>query len=448
MRSGSLIYYIILFALTAPFAGRAQQERNVGLQDAVQLAKQYNRTLKANALDISIAGEQVRIAKSLSLPAAQLGAQYLHYFALPTFFGFGATGGSSKIPYDRFGGKDQFSGAISASYPVYNPTAAPTRRTAQLQEKVSREMYRQSAIDVAADVQQTYLGILVLAERLKLQQESLLRNEKALADARSLLAQGRGLRVDTLRAYTAVENLKPDLLKLNYAIETGKQQLITLMGMDSLTQITLTDSLVVEAPIAIPSENELYGQALRQRPDLQALVLQQQVSEQQIVQAKAARLPVVSAVAQYQLQTQAHKFDFANANWPSTSFAGAQVVLPLFTGFSNQAKIRQAELARNQSGIRITEAQQSLKTTVKQVIANLKETYDRMQTQLKVKETALQGYNIVQYRYAKGVTSRLDLTDAELALTAAQLNYLEAVFEYRSAAIELARTTGNEGFIK
>jgi outer membrane protein TolC len=245
-----------------------------------------------------------------------------------------------------------------------------------------------------------------------------------------------------------VENLKPDMLKLNYAIEVGRQQLITLMGMDSLTQITLTDSLVVNAPIAIPSENELYEQALRQRPDLQALVLQRQVSEQQTSLAKAARLPVVSAVAQYQVQTQARKFDFVNANWPSTSFAGAQVVLPLFTGFSNQAKIRQAELAHNQSGIRITEAQQALKTMVKQVIANLKETYDRMQTQLKVKETALQGYDIVQYRYAKGVTSRLDLTDAELALTAAQLNYLEAVFDYRSAAIELARTSGIEGLVK
>ncbi|MCS3799040.1 TolC family protein [Niastella sp. OAS944] len=442
-----LSYYILLLAMIAPFTGSAQQERSLGLQDAVLLAKQYNRTLKASALDISIAGEQVRVAKSLSLPAAQLGAQYTHYFALPAFFGFGANGNSSKIPYDRFGGRDQFSGAISASYPLYNPVAAPTRKAAQLREQVSRELYRQSAIDVAADVQQTYLGILVLAERLKLQQESLLRNEKALADARSLLAQGRGLRVDTLRAYTAVENLKPDMLKLNFAIEVGKQQLITLMGMDSLTQITLTDSLVVNAPIAIPPENELYEQALHQRPDLQALALQQQVSEQQASLARAARLPVVSAVAQYQLQTQASKFDFANANWPSTSFAGAQVVLPLFTGFSNQAKVRQAEMARNQSGIRLTEAQQALKTTVKQVIANLKQTYDRMQTQLNVKETALQGYDIVQYRYAKGVTSRLDLTDAELALTAAQLNYLEAVFDYRSAAIELARTSGNEGFI-
>jgi outer membrane protein TolC len=450
MRLQSFPRYIFLSLLIAgsSFVSTAQQARSLSLQDAVLLASQHNRTLKSSALDISIAGEQVRVAKSLSLPAAQLGAAYTHYFSLPAFFGLGESNNNSKIPYSRIGGRDQFSGTISASYPVYNPIAAPSRRAAQLQEKMSREYYRQSSIDVAADVQQTYLGILVLGERLKLQHESLQRNEKALADARSLLAQGRGLRVDTLRAFTAVQNLQPDILKLNYAIEVGKQQLITLMGLDSLAAITLTDSLIVNSPEAIPDENSLYEEALRQRPDLQALTLQQQVSEQQASLAKAARLPVVSLVGQYQIQSQARKFDFANAYWPSASFAGAQVVLPLFTGYSNQAKIKQAELVQQQSGIRITEAQQSLKTTVKQVIANLKETHDRMQTQLKVKETALLSYDIVAYRYAKGVTSRLELTDAELALTTAQLNYLEAVFEYLSAGIELARTRGNEGLAK
>lgn len=449
MRASFFLHYVILTALIAvPFAGAAQEARHISLTEAVQLAKQNNRTLKADALDISIAGEQVREAKSLSLPSAHLGAQYMHYFLLPAFFGFGENGTDGKIPYSRIGGRDQFSSTLSASYSIYNPVAGPSRRAAQLQQQAAHAYYRQSSVDVAADVQQTYLGILVLAERLKLQRESLQRNEKALADSRSLLAQGRGLRVDTLRAYTAVENLKPDILKLNYAIEVGKQQLITLMGLDSLTQIALSDSLVVDATEAIPSESELYEQALRERPELQALSLQQQVSEQQTQLAKAARLPVVSIVGQYQIQSQARKLDFTDAYWPSASFAGAQVVLPLFTGYRNQAKIRQAEYRQQQSGIRIDEAQQTLKTTVKNVIANLKETHDRMQTQLKVKETATLSYDIVQYRYEKGVTSRLELTDAELALTAAQLDYLEAVFEYRSAEIELARTVGDAAAVK
>jgi outer membrane protein TolC len=116
--------------------------------------------------------------------------------------------------------------------------------------------------------------------------------------------------------------------------------------------------------------------------------------------------------------------------------------VPLFTGYKNQARIAQAKLNKEQSVIKLADAQQQLKTEVSQVVANLQETFERMRTQAQVKETAKQSYDIVQYRYSKGVTSRLELTDAELALTTAQLNYLEAVYEYLSARIELDRTRG------
>jgi outer membrane protein TolC len=116
----------------------------------------------------------------------------------------------------------------------------------------------------------------------------------------------------------------------------------------------------------------------------------------------------------------------------------------LFSGSSNLAKIRQAKLSYEQSGIEITDAYEQLKTEVRQVVANLQETSERMQTQQQVQTTAGESYTIVQYRYQKGVTTRLELTDAELALTTAQLNYLEAVYDYLSARIELDRTTGKQ----
>lgn len=436
---------LLTAALALSAVSTYTQTLSLSLQDAVAQGVQHNRTLKASNLDVDIAKEQVRVARSLSLPSAGLGAQYAHYFVMPAFFGFGetnATADKDKIPYTRIGGRDQFSGTISAAYPLYNPSARPSLREAQLQEKASRTDYAGKEIDLVASIKRTYLGILVLNERLKLQHESLQRNQKALQDARSLLAQGRGLRVDTLRAYTSVKNLQPDILKLTYAIDVGKLQLVTLMGLDSTQDVTLTDSLTLKESELVPSEEEVYDQAKRQRPDLQILELQQQIREQQTSLAKAQRLPVVNAVGQYQIQSQARRFDFANAWWPSATFAGVQVNLPLFTGFSNQAKIKQAKLAQQQSNVVLTDAQAQLKTEVRQVLANLRETAARMVTQEQVKETAKLSYDIIQYRYQKGVTTRLELTDAELALTTAQLNYLESVFDYLTARIELDRTRG------
>ena len=117
-------------------------------------------------------------------------------------------------------------------------------------------------------------------ERLNLQKESLERNEKALQDAKSLLAQGRALRVDTLRAYTSVKNLEPDLLKISYAIEVGKQQLRTLTGLDSLQEFELTDSLVLPGSAEVLSEEAVYQEAKLHRAD--CLPDLQQQADQQI----------------------------------------------------------------------------------------------------------------------------------------------------------------------
>ncbi|GAA0546844.1 TolC family protein [Chitinophaga japonensis] len=442
----SIAYSSLLAAALFLYGAGAQgQTLRLSLQEVVSLAAKHNRTLKASGIDIAVAQEQRRVARSLSLPSASLGAQYAHYFELPVFFGIGETNGDpDKVAYSRFGGRDQFSAALSVAQPLYNPSAKPAQREAALQEKASRTLYLDKTVDLTAAVKRTYLGILVLNKRLQLQHESLQRNEKALQDARSLLAQGRALRVDTLRAYTSVKNLQPDILKLTKAIEVGKLQLTTLMGLDSLQDIMLTDSLAHPAAASIPAAATVYTEARANRPDLQQLRLQQEIREQGIALAKARRLPVVSLVGQYQLQSQARSFRFFDASWPGASFAGAQVTLPLFSGSSNKARIQQARLTHEQAGIELTDAYEQLRTEVRQVIANLQETFERVQTQTQVKETAKLSYDIIQYRYQKGVASRLELTDAELALTTAQLNYLEAVYDYLAAGIELDRTRGKQ----
>jgi outer membrane protein TolC len=424
-----IMYALIISAgILLPGVRSIAQSLSLTLPDAVTMAIKNNRALKISSLDIDKAAEEIRVARSLSLPTASIGGQYLHYFVMPAFFGFGDNGGGDKVPYSRIGGRDQFAATLSVAYPLYNPSAKPALREAQLNQYARRTNQKYNEIDVAAAVKRVYLGMLVLNERLQLQYESLQRNEKALQDARSLLAQGRGLRVDTLRAYTSVKNLQPDILKLNYALQ--------------VQDIQLTDSLTLTKEEQIPTQETLYEEAKAQRPDLQLLAINQQISEQQIIQAKAQRLPVVSAIGQYQVQSQAKGANFFDAYWPSASFAGAQVTLPLFTGYKNQARISQAKINKDQAAVRITDAHQQLKTEVAQVIANLNETFERMKTQIQVQETAKLSYDIIQYRYSKGVASRLELTDAELALTTAQLNYLEAVFEYLSARIELDRTRG------
>jgi outer membrane protein TolC len=444
----AFIYTITVFSLICliSYMTMGQEARPLSLKEALALTLANNRGIKVAALDVERSQQQIIVAKSQGLPVVGINGQVAHYFQAPAFFGFGGNGnGSDKISYGRLGGKDQAAATLFVTQPVYNAGTKPGVQYAKLMQRTDKLLVSDKETGIAALLKQTYIQILVLSERIKLQKESLQRNEKALQDARSLLAQGRALRVDTLRAYTSVRNLEPDLLKLSYAIEVGKQQLKTLMGIDSLQEVVLTDSLTLPATAAILSEEEVYNEAKLHRADLKALDMEQQLADQQIKLAAAPGKPVVSLNGQYMLQTQANRFDYFNAYYPSTSFVGAQVTVPIFTGNINKAKVRKAKIEKDQTVIRSKNAYEELKAEVKQVVANVHETTARIQTRANVKETALLSYDITQYRYAKGVASRLELTDAELALTTAQSNYLEAVYDYLSARIALERTMGKIG---
>jgi len=441
----AFIYTSLVFGLIVLLSYIASaQSRQLSLKEALSLTLTNNREIRISSLDVDRSEQLTQVAKSASLPSAGVSAQIYHYFYEAPFFGISNTGSSSdKIAYDRFGGRDQAGATAWITQPVYNAATKPGIIQAKLQERQSRLSVIDKQTDIAALLKQTYIRILVLHERIKLQNESLARNEKALQDAKSLLAQGRALRVDTLRAYTSVKNLEPDLLKLSLAIEVGKQQLRTLTGLDSLQEIELTDSLILPENVPVFfKEEEVYNEARVHRADLQSLDLQQQSSDQQIRIAAAAMKPSISLTAQYLIQTQTNKFDYFNAFYPSTPFVGAQFSVPIFNGYSNKAKVKKAQIEKDQSVIRSQQAYEELRSTVKQAVANVRETAARIQTSDNVKKTARLSYEITQYRYAKAVASRLELTDAELAYTQAQSNYLEAVYDYLSANIEVERTMG------
>jgi len=158
--------------------------------------------------------------------------------------------------------------------------------------------------------------------------------------------------------------------------------------------------------------------------------------------ASASRKPSVAAVGQYQVQTQTNSFDYGTAHYPSSSFVGLQVSVPLFSGFGNAARVKQASLAQSQATLRLNDAHEQLRANVHKAVADCNASIERIQTAVVVNETAKLSYDMIQFRYSRGVSSRLELTDAELALTQSQSNYLEAVYDYLSARIALFRIMG------
>ena len=418
------------------------QTQSLSMQQAVSLALNQNPDLKIGQLEVNRSRQDRTIARSLYLPTVNAAAQVNHFFELTPFFGFGTYGEGDKIPYGRFGGEDQAVGMVFATQSLYNPIAGTSVKLARLKEEESKMALTDKQVDIAAQVKQIYLQILVLGKRVKLQQESIKRNQVALEDAKSLLAKGKAIRADTLRAFTSVKNLEPDLQRMNYAIETSKLQLKALLGLPSSQTVELTDSLVVPQAAEVPTETEVYELAKQNQPQLRIASLHEKIYEQQVRLSSGNLKPTVSAVGQYAIQTQTNQFNYGNAHYPASSYVGLQVAMPLFNGLRNGAQVKKAELAKQQSKASAEYQYEQLHALSQQAVSNVKESMARLKTAETVRETAKLSYEITEYRYSNGIASRLELTDAELAYSTAQSNYLEAVYDYLSSKILLERLTG------
>jgi outer membrane protein TolC len=439
MKSSS---YILQLVLAVMFLTETHAQQKLSLANALRLAAANNLELQQNALEVERTSHDKVIARSLFLPSVYAVAQANHYFKLPVFFGFGDNVESGAIPYGRFGGEDHLAAFVTVTQPLYNPFALPGYHAALLKQERALQNSREREVSVLAEVKDTYLRILVLQKRIELTKESINRNTKVLQDSRLLFLQGKGLRVDTLRAYTSVKNLEPDLVRLTFAVETGKLQLRTLLGVDSLQDFVLTDSLSIPVSEQSPTEDALYELVLSNNPEFQALKVRAELEKQNVRIATAYRRPSLSLVGQYQVQSQTRSFEYGNARYPTSSFVGVQLAVPVFTGLGAQARIKKAAIVSKQTDLEVNHAREKLKARVHHAVANHREAFLRLANTSIVQETAQLSYNIIQYRYKNGISPRLELTDAELALSTAQSNYLEAVYDYLSAGIEIRKLTG------
>lgn len=166
------------------------------------------------------------------------------------------------------------------------------------------------------------------------------------------------------------------------------------------------------------------------------------LTQRKLKTAQAELLPQISLIGQYQVQLQADDMKFGQYSWPRTSFLGIELSVPVFNGNRTQSQISQAKIKAQQEDIRLNDLKDEVRTELATILSKWKESV----TQLDIHETTIQSaelnHKMVEARFQNSLSSRLELTDAELALTQAQINYLNAVYNLRVLHIQLQHALG------
>jgi outer membrane protein TolC len=422
------------------------QKRALSLTDALEMAKQGNKTLQVQTLEEMHSREKTRETKGGLLPNISANAAYSHYFDKQQIFLPGSFAGTNKAVQDvAVGGRNTYNGFLSLNQPIYAPGIHRLTKAAVINEKIENEKTAKLKSQVALQVSTKYFDILMMNQQLNLLKQSLQRNIKALNDSRSLFAQGRGLKADTLRSFIAVENLKSSASYLNNNIDVSSIELKRLIGMEDPDEIKLSDNLDFDYKT---NQSEFYkvDEALKiaetNRNDVNIQELTINFQQKKLQAAKAELLPQLSLIGQYQLQAQADNMNLDNYTWPRTSFLGLQLSVPIFNGNRNNSLINQENIRVQQEKIRLIDLKDGIKTELAIIISKWKEAITQLDIHQTTVKSAELNYQMMEDRFKNGLGSRLELTDAELALTQSKINYLNAVYNLRVLHVELQHALG------
>ena len=436
------------FLLTAPLSIRADevpQSGSVTLDEAVRIGLAKSRTLEIARLDREMAGQKIRETWSGVLPQLSTTLNYTRSLKpsilfFPNIF---QGGNGSSFTALEISADNSATATIDIRQPIFNGAAFAGIRAAGIVRRMSDEAYRNAESAVIADIKMAYFDALISRDQLKLIEQSIARWEESRKDTRAMFRAGVAADLDTLKAYLSVENLRPDYIQAEHRVAITMTRLKNAMGIPAESNLVLQSKL--EIPVASFPKDVLaaYHEALDLRPDLHQLSLQVMAENEKIAAVRAERYPLLSAFGKLESQTAFNdNTSLATSRWPVSSAVGLQVTMPIFTGFRISSQVEQAKIAQLQTRTRVEDLKANIRAEVEIRLSTLQESRKRIEVQTKTITVAERSYKISLLRFREGIGSRLELTDAELQLNKAKTNYLQAVYDYLVATVQLDRTLG------
>ena len=288
---------------------------------------------------------------------------------------------------------------------------------------------------VASQVARSYLEALRNRARLDAARANL-DLAVALANlAESQRAAGTGTRIEVTRAQVQLSNEQQQALAAEHAYQQSLLRLVKLIGLPMDVNLTLTESLSYLL-VEIESPSEAIAIALRSRPDLRARQQREQQATLNDRATQSERFPSISGFAGY------GTIGSSISNTIPTWDLGISLLLPLFDGGGFNARRAESSSKLRQERIEGQDLSRQIELEVRLALAGLRLAEEQIKVAEEGLQLAQQELEQGRRRYQSGITTNIEVTDAQARLARAKENQITALFNYNFEEVNLAEAMG------
>lgn len=435
---------MIAFVLTAALATTP-----ITLEQVREQARRNTQALLAE-LEAARAGENIRTARSAVYPQLSLNAgvggayrgPQKQFFTAPVPQADGTIAyvpGSRDVPGASNGNFDL---SFTVSQLIYDGGRWWTRiAQAGAQEEAARGQYQEQQLASEFEGVRRFYELFRAQQRQTVLEANERRSQDQVARAEGLFEVGRTSKVDLLSARVNLGNDRISVLQQRSRIVVAQAELASWL-LHPATEELQAVAPAMGAELSSPRFDAALDAARKSRPLYQSLDAQVRSANLAITLARADYFPRVNAqVTAGRSGPTADPFftDPARQNFVS---GGVNLRWDLFNGFATDAQTAVAEAQRRTAEVNLAQALVELEADLKRAIVNVDVQQEATKIAKANRELAAESLLVAEGRFAQGAGSTLEVRDAQLKLTQAELTLLETQIDVEIARANLQRVLG------
>jgi len=416
------------------------------LEQAVDLARQKSLHVKAAVADSQAMDSMRREALAPFWPQASANGYFNDQRMAPNVYS--SAGNTMARNFQVFNSDQTRDANLTAMYSLfsggrdYYGYKAAARRA-----EAGREMLRSAEVDVAMQARLDYIAALREAENLRVTSDLLRDVVERLRVTREMFEAGRVPRFYFLRDEAERANVIQMQAMAQSRAEQALVSLKTTLGVDLSSSITLADRLEY-APVTVSIEEGIRDASERQ-PEIKAAIKQREAAQAEVRAAYGNYFPQVSVGYMYDwalMRNRAWESQADNMRMRTDSAegysVGVVVTLPIFDGFMRENALNTAKAKLDRAVQAEGLVRQQIAKEVNQAALMLTAAEKGVEASRKGLEQAEEEFRVVKERFESGRGIQLEILDAQVVVTRARFNAVNALAEYGSALAMWVRGTG------
>lgn len=407
----------------------AQQKLELSVQQAVDHALKFNKTLINSGLAVDKAQQGLREAIANGLPQVNATVDYTNALGADISIQFSPDAPATKIPIEPTSNLN-----LQVTQLIFNGSYIVGVQTAKLYKELSQLSLRKSETDIRTQVTNGYYLVLISQELSKRLQQNLVNLKDLYKRTETLAGVGVIEKNDVDQLLIQVNTVQNAVNASQRQLELATNMLRLQLGTDINTELVLSEDL--EKVLNQTNAESSLSQSLKLENNLDFRMMDQQVgiSKKMVDLKKSAALPSIAGYYSYTYKIMKPNFDMSPSN-----VIGLQMNIPVFSSGLRSAQTKQAfiDLKTMQNQKELVSDQ--LKLQEKQLRFNLINAMETFNNQKSNIEVSRRVYSSLKFKYEQGVISGLDLITADNNYVKAETDYISAALQFLDARLQLEK---------